>query len=67
VIRLITIGELVALLDSLTFAELLDLRTVTDDTRGDEQYLVAASEWDHRRRKAMRAGRRPAGRARHVQ
>lgn len=44
-IRLMTLGELLALLDSLTFAELRSLAALTDETRTDAEYLAAASQW----------------------
>ena len=50
--QLMSRAEIVeAVTEQLTFDELVELHTATEDTRGDEQYIAAASKWFQQRRK----------------
>lgn len=49
--RLLTPAEIVAALEALSFDELVDLQNETAATRGEEAYIVQASQWFNERTK----------------
>jgi hypothetical protein len=57
-VQLLTPRQIVEKQETLSFGELVELNEATQHTRGDEAYIVAASEWFTERSKQDEYSRR---------